>query len=166
MTALLTLTPTAKLPTADAYDRTAGADTDSKAADADTALNTLRNTACMVLLLCVDARDAAAASNAAKLMCVDVCEAIAVRCCARCSEAEVRRTSRYWRRCLVLTLALHGCCSSLVVVACDHVSLRVVPSLALMLMPRPMLALMPMRAAMWTPTIYVNAALMLGTVSS
>jgi hypothetical protein len=32
---------------ADAYDRTAGADTDSKAADADTALTTLRNTACV-----------------------------------------------------------------------------------------------------------------------
>ena len=62
-------------------------------------------------------------------------------------------------------LALHGCCSSLVVVACDHVCLRVVPSLALMLILRPMLALMPMRVAMWTPTIDVDAALMLGTVS-
>ena len=90
MIALLTLTPTAKLPTADAYGRTAGADAYSKAADADTALTTLRNTACVVRLLCVDA-----------------CEVSAVRCCARCSEAEVRRTSRYWRRCLVLTLALH-----------------------------------------------------------
>jgi len=39
-------------------------------------------------------------------------------------------------------LALHGCCSSPIIVACDHVCLRVVPSLALML------ALMPMRAAM------------------
>ena len=98
MIALLTLTPTAKLPTADAYGRTAGADAYSKAgadayskaADADTALTTLRNTACVVRLLCVDA-----------------CEVSAVRCCARCSEAEVRRTSRYWRRCLNLTLALH-----------------------------------------------------------
>jgi hypothetical protein len=45
------------------------------------------------------------------------------------------------------------------------VCLRVVPSLALVLMLRPMLTLMPMRAAMWTPTIYVDAALMLGTVS-
>ena len=62
-------------------------------------------------------------------------------------------------------LALHGCCSSLVVVECDHVCLRAVPSLVLVLMLRPMLALMPMRAAMWTLTICVDAALMLGTVS-
>jgi hypothetical protein len=109
--ALLTLTPTTKPPTADAYDRPASL---MLAAKLPTLIlcsqrcATLHVCLFMPKWLCVVTRGAAAARNvpmprcarcgsceyASMLRCTDARGMIAVHRCARCNEAEVCRPSR------------------------------------------------------------------------